>query len=168
MTDETPERIERLRRKRRKRIKRTGKALIQTVSSFIERQSRIGVGPRFSPAIFPWLAAFEERWRLVRAELDCVLAAREWLPAFHELSPDQKRISRGDHWKIFPFYVFGDAFDPNLERCPQTARLLSAALRAASGTASPPGRLGPHVLTSRFGPAPELADYAGAASRCCW
>jgi aspartyl/asparaginyl beta-hydroxylase (cupin superfamily) len=54
-----------------------------------------------------------------------VLATREALPAFHEVSPDQKRISKGDSWKIFPFYAFGDSFEPNLRRCPQTARLLA-------------------------------------------
>jgi beta-hydroxylase len=125
MKDETQERSERLRRQRRKRRKRSGKAWIQSLSSFIERHSRIGAGPRFSPSVFPWLAAFEENWHLIRAELDHVLAVADRLPAFHEVSPDQKRISHGDHWKIFPFYVFGDAFGPNLERCPQTARLLA-------------------------------------------
>jgi beta-hydroxylase len=60
----------------------------------------------------------------VRRELDQTLDLVKDLPSFHEVSPDQKRISKGESWKIFPFYVFGDRFDPNCERCPETARLL--------------------------------------------
>jgi beta-hydroxylase len=74
--------------------------------------------------VFPWLGSLEADWRLIRKELDQVIANRDALPAFHEVSPDQKRISQGDRWKIFPFYAFGDSFEPNLARCPETARLL--------------------------------------------
>lgn len=112
------------RERRRKRVKKAGKRMIRALSDFISSQSRIGPGPVFSPAVFPWLAAFENNWRRIRAELEEVLENRDELPAFHELSPDQRRISRGDSWKIFPFYAFGDSFLPNLERCPETARLL--------------------------------------------
>ena len=109
---------------RRKRIKKLGKRVIRAVSDFILRQSRIGVGPVFPPSVFPWLVEFQTEWHRIRDELDRVLANHGALPAFHEVSPDQKRISQGDSWKVFPFYGFGDPFEPNLARCPQTARLL--------------------------------------------
>lgn len=109
---------------RRERVKKAGKRLIRDLSDFIASQSRIGVGPVFPSTVFPWLVSFEDNWRQIRAELEQVLENRDQLPAFHELSPDQKRISRGDRWKIFPFYAFGDSFPPNLARCPETARLL--------------------------------------------
>lgn len=111
-------------RYRRKRIKKSGKRIIRAVSDLISSQSRIGTGPVFPSTVFPWLREFEANWRSIRDELDRVLLHHDALPAFHELSEDQKRISRGRNWKIFPFYVFGDSFPPNLARCPETARLL--------------------------------------------
>lgn len=115
---------DRLRKRRRKRVKKAGKALIRAVSAFISSQSRIGAEPVFPSTVFPWLAEFEANWRLIRAELDQVLEERDALPTFHQISPDQKRVSQGDNWKIYPFYAFGDSFEPNLARCPETARLL--------------------------------------------
>ena len=113
------------RKARRKTVKRTAKALINGVSKFIYSQSPIGDRPVFDKRIFPWLAPLEEGWRDIRAELDSVLEERERLPAFHELSPDQKRISTGRDWKTFGFYVFGDRFEPNCRRAPRTAELLA-------------------------------------------
>lgn len=109
---------------RRKRIKKAGKRVIRAVSDFISSQSRIGAEPVFPPSVFPWLKDFEANWRQVRAELDQLLADFDRLPAFHQVSPDQERISQGDRWKIYPFYAFGDSFPVNLARCPETARLL--------------------------------------------
>lgn len=117
--------LERLRKFRRQRIKKTGRALLHRVSELITRESLIGAGPVFAPSVFPWLATFERDWRLVRDELERVLEKTAQLPTFHDVSPDQMRISRGDNWKIFPFYVFGDPVERNLARCPVTARLLA-------------------------------------------
>jgi beta-hydroxylase len=46
------------------------------------------------------------------------------LPAFHQISPDQYRISQGDRWKVFILYGFGEKFPNNCARCPETTRLL--------------------------------------------
>lgn len=116
--------LDRFRRFRRKHVKRTGKLLIASVSRFIARQSLIGDRPVFDKSVFPWTAEFEANWDKIRAELDEVLKVRDVLPAFHEISPDQKRISTDDHWKTFVFYGFGNRIDSNCARCPQTARLL--------------------------------------------
>lgn len=122
--DEIPNAADRIRHFRRKSIKKTGKLLIRGVSKFIYSQSPIGDQPVFDKSIFPWLAGLEAGWRDMRAELDEVLQDRERLPAFHELSPDQKRISLGRSWKTFGFYVMGDRFAPNCRRAPRTAALL--------------------------------------------
>ena len=50
---------------------------------------------------------------------------RAALPAFHEISPDQKRISKGQHWKTFVLYGFGAKSEKNCSRCPATAALLA-------------------------------------------
>ena len=101
-----------------------GKSLLHTASKIIAQQSMIGAKPVFDKSVFPWTADFESNWKIIRRELDEILQDREQLPAFHEISPDQYRISKGDNWKTFVFYVFGDRFDPNCERCPETARML--------------------------------------------
>lgn len=116
--------LERLHKSRRRMIMKGGKALIHTASRIISRQSLIGDQPVFDKTVFPWTRDFESGWEAIRSELDEVLKTREQLPAFHELSPDQYRISKGDNWKTFVFYVFGERFDPNCARCPETARLL--------------------------------------------
>jgi beta-hydroxylase len=41
----------------------------------------------FDPGAFPWLANLERDWRVVRAELDAVLAERDRVSAFHEIEP---------------------------------------------------------------------------------
>ncbi len=103
---------------------KSGRFLVQTLADFIGRQSLIGDQPVFDRSVFPWIEELENNWQKIQAELNEVLNSRHSLPSFHEVSPYQKRISKGDNWKTFVFYVFGDRFEPNCHRCPQTARLL--------------------------------------------
>ena len=115
---------ENLSRKRRNRVKKIGKRVLHMTDRFISRQSLIGDAPVFDPAIFPWVKDFEANWEKIRAELDVVLQERDSLPSFHDISPDQKRISKGDNWKTFIFYGLGQRIDSNCERCPETTKLL--------------------------------------------
>ena len=108
----------------RKRVKKIGKRVLQMTDRFISRQSLIGDAPVFDPAIFPWVKDFEANWEKIRAELDVVLQDRDSLPSFHDISPDQKRISKGDNWKTFIFYALGQRVDSSCERCPETTKLL--------------------------------------------
>ena len=48
----------------------------------------------------------------------------EDIPTFHQISPDQGRISKGDNWKTYTFYAIGARIDDNCAECPVTARLL--------------------------------------------
>jgi len=116
--------IDQYRRFRRKRIKRVGKYFLHKLSGFINRQSLIGSQPVFKKAIFPWITEFENHWEEIRSELDLVLKSPDDLPCFHELSPDQKRISKGSNWKTFVFYCFSTRVDKNCNHCPTTAGLL--------------------------------------------
>jgi len=88
---------ENLSRKRRNRVKKIGKRVLHLTDRFISRQSLIGDAPVFDPAIFPWVKDFEANGEKIRAELDVVLQDRDSLPSFHDISPDQKRISKGDN-----------------------------------------------------------------------
>jgi beta-hydroxylase len=115
---------ERFRNYRRQKVKNAGRSMLHVMSRFIASQSLIGDRPVFDPAVFPWIAEIENHWEKIRHELDELLKDRESLPAFHQISPDQYRISTGDNWKTFVFYVLGDRIDTNCKRCPETARLL--------------------------------------------
>jgi len=113
--------LEKLRRSWGKKI---GRRVLHQTDRFIRRQSLIGAAPVFDPGIFPWIRDFESSWKSIRAELGVVLQDRESLPSFHDISPDQKRISKGDNWKTFIFYGLGQRIDSNCARCPETAKLL--------------------------------------------
>jgi beta-hydroxylase len=109
---------------RRSWVKKIGRRVMRLTDRFISHQSLIGDAPVFDPAVFPWIRDFEANWEKIRAELDVVLQQRESLPSFHDISPDQKRISKGDNWKTFIFYGLGHRIDSNCERCPETTKLL--------------------------------------------
>jgi beta-hydroxylase len=111
---------------RRKLSKKLGRFALDQLAKLYAAQSLIGTSPVLSTTVFPWLEQFEANWAGVKEELDRVLEKQVRLPSFHEVSPDQKRISIGDNWKVFPFYVFGQPHQPNCLQCPKTAELLRA------------------------------------------
>ena len=108
----------------RKLVVKSGKHLLRALGEFQARHSLVATTPFIGNASFAWVDELESGWQLVRAELDHVMEHPEDIPAFHQLSPDQARISKGDNWKTFPFWVFGKRLDDNCAVCPNTARLL--------------------------------------------
>lgn len=108
----------------RRLVIKAGKHALRRVGEFQARHSLVSTAPVLDNDGFPWVADLEAQWRRIRAELDAVLVSPEDIPAFHQLSPDQQRISRGDNWKTFAFYVYGHRVDDNCRRCPVTAALL--------------------------------------------
>jgi len=116
--------FERLKEARRGMIKRAGRRLTKRLAEYVGRQGLVPDQPVFDPATFPFLAPMEANWRTIRGELDSLLQLRSKLPSFHEISPDQGYISRGDNWKVFILFGFGEPSQRNCERCPETTRLL--------------------------------------------
>jgi beta-hydroxylase len=115
-----------LRKRARRIVVRAGKYLFRHLNNFLARQSLVGDTAILDNRHFPFLATLERDWRDIRDELKTVLEHRAALPSFHELSPDQWRISRGDNWKTFVFRAFGESSARNCARCPRTAALLQA------------------------------------------
>jgi aspartyl/asparaginyl beta-hydroxylase (cupin superfamily) len=111
---------------RRRWVKSVAKSAMAAVAAFFRRQSLIGAEPVFHRDVFPWLAEFESHWPEILAELQVVLGDQAKLPAFHEVSPDQARISRGRNWQVYAFHTFGDPFPPHCAACPRTAALLES------------------------------------------
>jgi ornithine lipid ester-linked acyl 2-hydroxylase len=116
--------VEALRQARRRFVKSSGRRIIKLVAGFIARQGLVEDRPIHDAGAFPFLAPIEANWTRIRAELDVLLKDRARLPAFHQISPDQKYISKGDHWKVFILFGFGVASHRNCARCPETAQLL--------------------------------------------
>jgi len=108
----------------RRLVIQAGKHTLRKVGEFQARHSLVGTTPVLDNTEFPWVGTLEESWRDIRAELDRVLDHPEDIPAFHQLSPDQKRISKGDNWKTYAFYVYGNRVADNCAACPVTAGLL--------------------------------------------
>ena len=111
--------------RRRKLVMRYGKLALRNIDRWFARQSLVPNEPVLDPALFPWLAEIEGRWRSVRAELEPLLRDREALPRFQDISRDQYRISPDDKWRTFVLYGFGYRSEANCRLCPETARLLS-------------------------------------------
>lgn len=78
----------------------------------------------FEPEEFPWVRSIEAEWKIIRRELDALMARREEIPNFQDVSKAQKALTEGDQWKTFFFYSFGNKNKENCARCPETVRLL--------------------------------------------
>ena len=115
-----------LRVRLRKRVMRFGKRMRPRLDALLVGQSRVPNQPILDRAAFPFIAAFEKSWPAIRQEFGQIYGMRDALPAFHQISPDQKRISTGDHWKTFVLYGFGARSERNCRRCPATAAALAA------------------------------------------
>jgi ornithine lipid ester-linked acyl 2-hydroxylase len=110
---------------RRRRIKKVGKSFIRGLAGFLGRQSLVGDTPIVSASHFPALKQFERQWRDIHAELQAILQHRDAIPLFQDVSPDQKRIAKGQNWRTFILYGFGARLGKNCAQAPVTTALLS-------------------------------------------
>ena len=101
-----------------------GAALLRLLERLIVRASLVETTPFLSPEHFPWAADLEANWKTIRRELDDVLAYRDDLPNFQDISTDQATITDDDRWKTYFFFGYGFRSDANCDRCPETTRLL--------------------------------------------
>lgn len=92
----------------------------------IARLTRDGNRTFFETESFPWVASVEAGTAAIRAELDALLAHRDKIPNFQDISEDQNVLTEGDRWKTFFLYAYGHKAEQNCARCPETARLLCA------------------------------------------
>ena len=114
-----------LKQARRKFVKNTGRRLTRALGSFLGKQSLVGDMPVISNDHFPALKPFTENWTKILAEAREILKHREAIPAFHDISPDQHKISKGTNWRTFVLYGFGDRLEKNCAQAPFTAKLLA-------------------------------------------
>ncbi|WP_342641232.1 aspartyl/asparaginyl beta-hydroxylase domain-containing protein [Rhodoligotrophos ferricapiens] len=113
-----------LKQKRRRYVKQTGKRFIRGLADFLAQQSLVGDKPVMDSRDFPFLEKFTQNWETIRDEIAEVLKHREAVPTFQEVSPDQKRIAKGNNWRTFILFGFGEKLPKNCAKTPVTTRLL--------------------------------------------
>lgn len=116
--------LQRFRKRRRKWFKRGGKRILRALFRYLGKQSLVGDHPVFDASKFPWAIELEKNFDVIHRELQGILAMREYIPLFHDLSPDQKRISTGENWRTFFLKGFGYEAEQSWKRCPETMKIL--------------------------------------------
>jgi beta-hydroxylase len=103
-----------------------GEKIVRWLDGYFGRESLVGDHKFFDAGQFPWVATMEANWKVIAAELDEILRYHDDLPNFQDISTDQYSITDDDRWKTFFFYGYGFKAGKNVDRCPQTARLLES------------------------------------------
>jgi len=126
---------------RRAFVKRNGKKLVRKIASFQSRQSKVPDTPKITNDHFPFLSDFTDNWEVIQAEAREVLKFRDAIPTFHEVSPDQYRLSTENNWKTFVLYGFGQLLEKNAELAPKTSKIVTKGiLRSHLGLIIPKDR----------------------------
>ena len=118
------EKPEHLKNRRRAFVKKTGKKLVRKIAAFQSKQSKVPDTPKISNEHFDFLNAFTDNWEVIQAEAQEVLKFRDAIPTFHEVSPDQYRLSTENNWKTFVIFGFGQRLEKNATLAPKTADIL--------------------------------------------
>ena len=178
MLSQLPEKIalstsstSRLAERRRHLIKSGGKQLLRKLGEFQARHSLVSTTPFLSRSDFPGAESLEGSVMQIRSELQAVMQKPEDIPAFHQLSEDQARISKGDNWKVFTFYVFGKRVEENCLLCPNTAAALAQIehLQNAFFSILAPGyHIPPHKGPTRAIIRVHLPLFVPADRERCW
>jgi ornithine lipid ester-linked acyl 2-hydroxylase len=101
----------------------------------------------FESDSFPWVADIESEWRTIRRELDALMVHRDQIPNFQDVSKSQSALTKGDEWKTFFFYSFGNKNEENCSRCAETDRILQSipGMKSAMFSILAPGKyIAPH------------------------
>ena len=150
---------------------RLGKLVMRMLDTFLARHSRVPTTPFLPPSSFPWTTFLEAQAGAIRRELKQVIERPEDIPSFHELSPDQVRISTGDNWKTFALRVFGHRILENCRRCPNTAAALDAlpgVQNAWFSILAPGYRISPHRGPTKAVVRCHLGLLIPQQAEACW
>ncbi len=155
-------------------VSRAGRAIFALIGAMeraVRRSSTVGLGPFFAEEKFPWAGAVKARWREVESEAKRLLAERERLPAFQEISSEVAYITQDRQWKTFMLVGYGLRSQRGLDYCPATAALLREipGLRTAFFSILEPGKRlplhrGPYNGVLRL----HLGLVVPSDARKCW
>jgi aspartyl/asparaginyl beta-hydroxylase (cupin superfamily) len=134
-----------------------GERVLAPIERFVGKRSLVGDATFFELERFPWVRRVEEHWEVVLEELQAVLADREALPNFQDISKDQIEITDDDRWKTFFLYGYGFEAKLGVQMCPKTAALMREipGMRTAMFSILSPNK---HILDHR-GPYKGMLRY---------
>ncbi len=93
---------------------------------------------------FPRAEEFTSNWEVVREEVMQLIDDIQSVPRFHELMPEQYKLSaHGEkEWRMFILRAYGLDIRENMQRCPTLARLVRANddIKSASVSFLAPGK----------------------------
>ncbi len=98
-------------------------AIVEAAERLNRRYSKVGNPSVYENAVFPWVAAIESEWLVIRKELEGVLLRKDELPDFHDIAADVASISNDPGWKTFLLTAYGAKSEQNIALCPQTWRV---------------------------------------------
>ena len=96
---------------KRATVHAAGKKFLRLLSAFQARHSLVPTTPILKTQIFDWTRELENFSGTIRTEFDNIWTKPEQIPSFHQISPDQARISHGTNWKTYGFFIFGIIFN---------------------------------------------------------
>ena len=103
---------------------RVGERILAPIERFIGKRSLVGDATFFPLERFPWVEHIEANWEVIRDEAAALLADRDALANFQDISKDQLEITDDDRWKTFFLYGYGFEAKLGVEMCPRTAALM--------------------------------------------
>ncbi len=103
---------------------RLGKKLRPRIDRIAAASSLIPDAPLLDEATLGWTAGLRAEWRTIAAEMAAIRSRDAAIPALVDISPDHSGIARGDDWKSFFLWGYGERIAVNCARAPRTAALL--------------------------------------------
>lgn len=101
-----------------------GERILAPIERHVGKRSLVGDSTFFPTERFPWIEQIERDWLTIREELEAVMADRDALPNFQDISKDQIEITDDDRWKTLFLYGYGFKAKLGIELCPKTAALM--------------------------------------------
>ena len=93
---------------------------------------------------FPGAQAFADNWQTLREEALALTSELDNVPRFHELMPEQYKLSaHGEkEWRMFVLRAYGLDIKENMNKCPKLMELVSnnPAIKSASLSFLAPGK----------------------------
>jgi beta-hydroxylase len=117
--------LDRLRLSVHRLFVRHGEKISRRIGTFIAGQSTIPTTPYIDWHHIPEFSYLIDNSDKIRDEIKGILAHRQHLPQWHELSKDQLAFKNTRDWKMFMLYGFRNRLNKNCAKAPVTAEMLA-------------------------------------------
>ena len=118
--------VDRLSALRRHVVNDVMRTVLFGCESLVASSSHVPRVPVFDSSHFDWVSKLESNVAHIQKEGLNVLSLGSSIPAFHEVSPDQERISQDERWRTFFLFGMGYGTPFAEELCPETVAILKS------------------------------------------